>query len=287
MLNKERRPVQGVGLGLRQQHIADILTHRPAIAWFEVLVDNHLVESGPLLRQLELICENYPIVFHSVGASIGSTDELDMTYLDKIKRLQERFAPQWLSEHLCWSSVHGIHFHDLLPLPYTDEVVRHVAGRIDQIQQFFGESILIENVSSYLSFQQSTMSEWEFVSEVVERAQCYLLLDVNNIHVSAHNHNFNPHVYLEAMPLERVKQIHLGGFEDCGDYYLDNHGSAPSEPVMQLYRDLIRRVGSVPTLLEWDVDLPELNVLLDLVAHIDNVQQEASGESAPAPRAIL
>jgi uncharacterized protein (UPF0276 family) len=263
-------PISGVGIGLRTQHYHEIFAEPPALPWFEVLTDNFMSPGGMTLANLERIRERYPIVMHSVGLSIGSTDPIDFEYLKGLKTLKDRFAPTWVSEHLCWTSVHGRHFHDLMPLPYTEEVVKHVAERIKIIQDFFGERMLIENVSSYLNYKDSTMSEWEFVTAVAETADCFLLFDVNNIHVSATNHGFNASEYINGIPAERVKQFHLAGFEDNGNHLLDSHSRPVSNEVWELYRQALRRFGPVPTLIEWDADIPPLKVMMGEVAKAEN-----------------
>ena len=259
----QRGPISGTGIGLRALHYQEIIATRPNIPWFEVLTDNYMSPGGLPLYYLEKIREHYPIVMHSVGLSIGSTDPLDMDYLKGLKKLKDRFQPAWISEHLCWTSVHGKHFHDLMPLPYTPEVVAHVAERIRQVQDFMGERLVIENVSSYLNYKDSQMTEWEFVTQVAETADCDILCDINNIHISATNHSFDANQYIHAIPAKRVRQFHLAGFEDKGDYLLDSHSRPVSEEVWQLYRQALRRFGPVPTLIEWDADIPPLKTLLD------------------------
>ena len=252
----------GVGIGLRQEHITEILNDKPAIPWLEVLTDNHMVAGGPARSNLEKICRHYPIALHSVGLSIGSTDPLDQGYLKQLKAMIDQFQPAWVSEHLCWSSVHGHHFHDLYPMPYTEEVIEHVAGRIREVQDYLGVQLLIENVSSYIEFKQSTMHEWEFVAAIAERSDCFLLFDVNNIYVSGHNHGYDPEVYLNALPIERVKQLHLAGCQERDGYLLDTHDQYPAERVWQLYDQVLDRFGAVPTLIEWDDNIPPLQELL-------------------------
>ncbi len=258
----KKRPISGVGIGLRHQHYEEIFATEPAIPWFEVLTDNFMGTGGLPIHYLSRIAARYPIVMHSVGLSIGSTDPLDQVYLAELKALKECYHPAWLSEHLCWTSVHGNHFHDLMPLPYTDEVVTHVAERIRQVQDFFGEQILIENVSSYLNFRDSTLTEWDFVTAVASAADCYLLLDINNIYVSSQNHQFDPMAYLSGIPVDRVKQFHLAGFEDYGSHLLDSHSRPIADDVWTLYRSALKRFGPVPGLIEWDAEIPPLDVLL-------------------------
>jgi len=253
--------VQGVGLGLRPPHFQAIQAQKPDIPWFEVLIDNYLHSGGIPLRNLEKIRNDYPITFHGVDMSLGSSDPLNFDYLRKLKMLQTRLEPTWISDHLCWSSVGKNPLHDLLPLPYHEEIIDPIAARIQQVQDFLGERILVENVSTYGTFKASEMNEWEFLTCVVERADCYILLDINNIYVNAFNHSFAPREYLAKLPMERVKEIHLAGYTDYGDHLLDTHGSQVSEPVWQLYRETIERHGVIPTLIEWDNDIPSFDTL--------------------------
>jgi len=260
-LKWKQNTIQGVGLGLRSCHYSHILKHLPSIAWFEVLADNYMGDGGQPLDYLSQIREHYPITFHSVGLSLGGSDPLSVPYLNKLKALKERFEPAWLSDHICWARAANVHGHELFPMPYTLEAVNHLTERIDQVQSILGQAILIENVSSYLSFECDEMSEVEFVSSVLSRSGCYLLCDVNNIFVSSINHGFDPYAYLDALPIESVKEIHLAGFEDCGDYLLDTHGKAVSEAVWHLYEYALRRFGQVPSLIEWDTDIPDFTTL--------------------------
>jgi uncharacterized protein len=213
----------GFGLGLRTQHFDAVLNTEPDIDWFEVLSENYMVAGGKPRYYLKEIGERYPLVMHGVSLSIGSTDPLNMDYLKALKQLANDVQPQWISDHICWTSIHGVNSHDLLPLPYTEETVKHVAQRIKTVQDFLGRRILMENVSSYLSYQDSSMDEWEFVNAVAEAADCLILLDINNIYVSARNHNFNPLDYLNKINPKRVQQFHLAGHSDYGDYVIDTH----------------------------------------------------------------
>lgn len=271
--------ISGAGVGLRSQHYREILAELPKVEWFEVLTDNYFAAGGADLAKLESIRAHYPFTMHSVGMSIGGTDPIDFGYLKKIKVLKDRFEPAWISEHLCWTSHHGIHFHDLFPLPYTEETVRHVSKRIRDIQDFFGEQILIENVSSYVSYQDSEMTEWEFVSAVVEEADCSLLLDLSNVYISSLNNNFSAPQYVDFLPAGHVKEIHLAGFEDRQSHLLDTHNCAVAEPVWDFYREVIARLGPVPTLIEWDSDLPALHVLLNEARRADEVIKHAQAFS--------
>jgi hypothetical protein len=257
----ERGPIRGAGLGLRSLHYETILRDRPGVPWFEVLVDNYRAQKSAPLDHLEKVRADYPVTFHGVGLSLGSTDPLDARYLQRIKELIERYEPAWYSEHLAWVSVGGVHVHDLLPLPYVEEAARHVAARIRQVQDFLGRRILVENVSSCLAYKVSVLTEWEFLRFVVEEADCDVLLDVNNVYVSARNHGFDPRDYLEALPRERIRELHLAGYDDRGTHLLDTHGAPVHGPVWELYRMALALFGPVPTLLEWDTDIPPFEVL--------------------------
>jgi len=254
--------IEGVGLGLRTRHYGEILETRPAVPWFEVLVDNYAHGEGPPLHHLERVRAHYPVVFHGVGMSLGSTDPLDREYLESVRALARRFAPGWISEHLAWTSVGGRHFHELLPLPFDDESAHNTAARIAEVQDFFGERILVENAASYMAFERSCLGEAEFVNAVLAEADCDLLLDVNNVYVNATNHGFDPVAYLEALPPERVRQMHLAGYDDHGDYLIDAHGSPVSAPVWDLYEKAMTLFPGVPTCIEWDKDVPPLATLL-------------------------
>ncbi len=258
---KGQESIQGVGVGLRAPHYQFIERAKPQIPWFEILVDNYLGKGGAALQHLERVRQDYPITFHGVGMSLGSTDPLNMTYLERLKALIERFEPVHVSDHLCWISVDGHYAHDLLPLPYIPETVTHVAQRIRRVQELLGQRIAIENVSTYLGYKSSVMEEWEFLTQVVEQADCDILLDVNNIYVSAYNHGFEPMTYLESVPADRVREFHLAGYEDQGTHLLDTHGTAVRAPVWDLYHEALSHFGPVPTLIEWDNNIPEFNIL--------------------------
>jgi len=257
----------GFGLGLRTDHYEDILNSDPAIDWFEIISENYLVPGGKPLHYLDRIRERYPLVMHGVSLSIGSTDPLDTDYLKQLKSLAARVEPAWISDHLCWTGVHGKNLHDLLPLPYTEETVNHVAARIRMVQEFLERQILIENVSSYVNFSGSQMSEWEFLTAVCERADCLLLFDVNNIYVSSINHEFDPLAYLDGIPGKRVQQIHLAGHEDHGNYIIDTHDHPVADPVWDLYAETVRRFGPVSTMIERDDNIPPLDELLEELNH--------------------
>ena len=249
-------PYIGHGLGLRTPHYTTIVDEKPAVDWFEVISENFMVAGGNPRRVLRAVRENHPVVLHGVSLSIGSVDPLDPHYLDELARLAHEVEPAWISDHLCWTRVGGHQSHDLLPLPYTEEALAHVADRILRVQDKLKRQILIENVSSYVTFTQSTMTEWEFCAALVERADCGLLLDVNNVFVSAFNHGFDARDFIDGIPRGRVGQVHLAGHSDCGTHLLDTHDHAVCDGVWQLYRRVLERFGRVSTLVEWDDLIP-------------------------------
>ncbi len=257
------RPFLGFGLGLRPPHYSAVLDTRPAVDWFEILSENYLVPGGKPLYFLDRIRAEYPLVMHGVSLSIGSTDALDMAYLHELRTLAQRVEPAWISDHLCWTGVHGRNTHDLLPLPYTEETARHVAARVARVQDYLGRPILLENVSSYASYRSSTMTEWDFVSRVCELADCLLLLDVNNIYVSSFNHDFDPRAFIDGVPAQRVQQIHLAGHQHQGDYIIDTHDAPVVDAVWDLYAYALARLGPVSTMIERDDKIPELSELVD------------------------
>lgn len=248
--------LQGVGLGLRADHYSYIEHESPKVPYFEVLSDNYLGLQGPSLFHLEKIRASYPLTLHGVGMSLGSTDPLDKHYLTQLKTLIQQIEPLIVSDHLCWTSVNGEHFNDLLPLPYTEEAVNHVAKRIKEVQHFLERPIMIENVSSYLTFKHSTLTEWEFIQAIADTADCFILLDINNVYVSSCNNGFNPHTYLQSIDKKRIRQFHLAGFEDKGTHLLDSHGAAIHTPVWELFQTAVHQFGKIPTVIEWDNDIP-------------------------------
>lgn len=253
--------VTGVGLSLRAKHYRSILENDADVPWFEILADNYAFGEGPPLYFLEKIRERYPVVFHSVGMSLASTDPLDFDYLRKMKQLIERFEPEWVSDHLAWTSLDGRHFNELLPPPFTEESLNNIVSRIQRVQDFFGQRILVENASAYLAFRSSTLSETEFIQAVTQGADCDLLLDVNNVYVNSQNFGFDPFAYLEKIPCERVRQMHLAGYTDYGTHLLDSHSARVSEPVWALYEKAATRIPGVATCIEWDNEIPEFDVL--------------------------
>ncbi len=254
--------IQGVGIGLRSCHYQDILKNKPQISWLEVLSDNYIHSQGQPIDYLEKIRQDYPVALHGVGMSLGSADPLNLDYLKGLKQLANWVEPAYISDHLAWISINGNYLNDLMPLPYTEAVLQYLVQRIQQVQEILGQQILIENPASYLSFKQSTLSEWQFLQDLLEQADCYLLLDVNNIYVNSVNCQFNPLDYLNGIPVERVKQIHLAGYEEHPNYLIDTHGHPVHQPVWQLYQEALKRFGTVPTLIEWDTDIPALDVLM-------------------------
>jgi uncharacterized protein (UPF0276 family) len=272
-------PPLGFGLGLRTQHYEAILAERPAIDWLEIISENYLVPGGRPLDYLDRIRADYPMAMHGVSLSIGSTDPLDRDYLRRIAALARRIEPAWISDHLCWTGVGGRNMHDLLPLPYDEATLDHVVERIGQVQEALGRRLVLENVSSYVTYRRSTMPEWDFLAEVVRRADCLILLDVNNIYVSAFNHDFDPLAYLDAIPAERVQQIHLAGHEDNGSHIIDTHDHPVIDPVWRLYGEAVRRCGPVSTMIERDDKIPPLG---ELVAELEQARAIAAGTPAAA-----
>lgn len=270
------------GIGLRPPHYREMLARRPSLAFLEVHSENYFGAGGPPHHYLEQLRRDYPLSLHGVGLSLGSVDPLDPTHLTKLKQLAERYQPALISDHLCWTSAGGTHAHDLLPLPFTRAMAKHVARRILAAQDALGRRLLVENASSYVAFAESDMSEWEFVNEVVTEADCLLLLDVNNVYVNAVNHGFDARDYLAAMPAARVAEIHLAGFDTDAraQCLVDTHGKPVHEPVWALYRETVRRIGPRPTLIEWDADIPPLDVLLDEAAKANAILEQTDALAA-------
>jgi len=246
----------GIGIGLRIPHLNHILGRKPVVDWFEIISENYMMDGGRPLATLDRILEQYRVVQHGVSLYLGSAEPLNREHLRRLKALARRTKTPWLTDHLCWGSVDGRYTHDLLPMPYTFEAAKVTARKVRQVQDFLEVPIAVENVSSYAEFHVSEMTEWEFLNEVVERADCGVLLDVNNIYVSSRNHNFDPRDYVDAVPPERVAQIHLAGHSKFEKYILDTHDHPVIGPVWKLYERAIQRCGPVPTLLEWDDRIP-------------------------------
>jgi len=253
----------GFGLGLRPPHYPEILGGDPPIDWFEILSENYMVPGGQPMRILDEINEKYPLVMHGVSMSIGSTAPLDMDYLRDLKKLAQRVKPKWISDHICWTGVHGLNMHDLLPLPMTQEALDHLVERIKQVQDFLGQRIALENASTYVTFKDDEMTEWDFINEMAEQADCLLLLDINNIYVSAFNHGFDPHTYIDTINPERVVQFHLAGHQNNGTHIVDTHDHPIIKDVWDLYGRAIKRFGPVSTMIERDDNIPPLGELLE------------------------
>jgi uncharacterized protein len=265
-----------IGVGLRVPHLSHILERKPVVGWFEIISENYMVDGGRPLETLDRILEQYKVVQHGVSMYLGSAGPLDRGHLQRLKSLVRRTKTPWLTDHLCWGSVDGTYTHDLLPMPYTWEAVKHTAKKIRAAQQFLEVPIAVENVSSYAEFHESEMTEWEFLNEVVERADCGVLLDVNNIYVSSKNHGFQPAEYIDSVDPGRVAQIHLAGHSKFEKYILDTHDHPVIGPVWKLYEQAIRRFGPTPTLLEWD----------DRIPSFDEVHAEARKAERYLPMAV-
>jgi uncharacterized protein len=272
------------GIGLRAQHHLQVLAESPAAAWFEAHTENYFADGGAHVEALTRIRANHPLSLHGVGLSLGSVDPLNTRHMQGVRRAVTRFEPALLSEHLSWSSIDGRFANDLLPLPYTDEALRHVSTRIAQAQDFFGRQILIENVSSYLRFECSTLPEWEFLAGVAAESGCGILLDLNNIYVAACNHGFEAQRYLDAVDPRAVQEIHLAGHSrvvlDGQELLIDTHGAPVCDAVWDLYRAALRRFGGVPTLIEWDTNIPALAVLMAEAAKADALRAQAHALAA-------
>jgi uncharacterized protein (UPF0276 family) len=271
-------PPLGYGLGLRRQHYKEVLATQPKVDWFEAISENYMDAGGSPRHYLEAVRERYPVVLHGVSLSIGSVDPLDRQYLQNLRRLIDDIEPAWVSDHLCWTGVDHTNLHDLLPLPYTEESLAHVSARVAQVQEFLGRRILLENVSSYVSYTVSQMSEWEFLAAVAERADCLILLDINNIYVSACNHGFDPLAYLEGVPPQRVQQFHLAGHSHNGEHLIDTHDHPIIDPVWRLYAEALRRFGPVSTMIERDDNIPPLAELLAELEQARRIGREALQE---------
>lgn len=257
-MDDSRWPVLGCGVGLRTEHFSAVTKSRPAVDFFEAISENFMDTGGRPLHILEQVRSHYPVALHGVSLSIGSVDPVDKKYLERLKALIARIDPAIVSDHLCWTGVGGENLHDLLPLPYTEEAVNHIARKIGQVQDFLGRRILIENVSTYLSYIHSRMPEWEFITAIARKAGCGILLDLNNIYVNSFNHQFDPFEYVRAIPGELVGQFHLAGHTDKGNYLFDTHSAPVIDKVWDLYREALKLYGPVSTLIEWDADIPPL-----------------------------
>lgn len=268
----------GFGLGLRTDHYHQILESKPDVDWFEIISENYMVPGGKPLHFLDRIRAEYPIVMHGVSLSIGSKAPLNQPYLRDLRKLIDRVQPEWVSDHICWTGVHGKNLHDLLPLPYTEETANHVAERVNIVQDFLGRRILLENASTYASYVNSTMTEWEFVSMICEKADCLLLLDVNNVYVSSYNHGFDAKTFFDNVPASRVQQIHLAGHHNHGDYIIDTHDAPVVDPVWELYDYALSLCGPVSTMIERDDNIPALD---ELVAELQIARDIAAPYLSP------
>lgn len=252
----------GVGVGLRTVHFGRILAEHPKVDWFEILSENFMDTGGRPLYVLDQVCERYPVALHGVSMSIGSTDPLNREYLRGLKALAARTRAHWVSDHLCWTGVLGRNTHDLLPMPYTEEALAHTVKRVREVSEILERPLILENPSSYVEFKDSTLTEWEFLKRLATEADCGLLLDVNNVYVSAFNHGFDPRDYIDAIPADRVVQFHVAGHTNKGTHIIDTHSDHALPEVWELYRRAWARTGGAATLYEWDADIPELEVLL-------------------------
>jgi uncharacterized protein (UPF0276 family) len=261
MANRWGYPDLGFGIGLRSVHYEHVLTNNPAIDWFEILSENYMDTGGRPLNVLDQVAARYPVVLHGVSLSVGSTDPVDFEYLKKLKALAKRINARWISDHLCWTGVAGHNTHDLLPMPYTNEALKHTIERVKIIQDFMERPIALENASTYLEFSASTWHEADFIRELTEQADCGVLLDVNNVYVSSFNHGFDPKAYIDKIPRDRVVQMHLAGHTNKGTHILDTHSDYVIDSVWELYRYAHRRLGGVSTLLEWDANIPDFDVV--------------------------
>ena len=271
----------GHGVGLRPQHYGAMVEARPKVAWVEAISENFMAPGGRPVDVLEKVRREVPVALHGVSMSIGSVDPLSAAYLERLRALVAWLEPAWVSDHLCWGSYGGRYVHDLLPLPYTEEAIGHVADRVRVAQDALGRQILLENVSSYVAFTESSMPEWEFLSEIARRADCGILLDLNNIYVSARNQGFEPLDYLNGIPVERVGQFHLAGHSDKGRYLLDTHDHPVAQPVWDLYRAALARFGRVSTLIEWDDAVPALEVLVAQSQQASALEAQTLGAAEP------
>ncbi|MGH8460191.1 MAG: MNIO family bufferin maturase [Stenotrophobium sp.] len=270
----------GYGLGLRVEHYNEILETQPPLDWLEILSENYFAPGGKPLHYLDQLRERYPLVMHGVSLSIGSSDPLNPDYLRSLKALARRVEPAWISDHLCWTGVDGSNLHDLMPLPYTEEAINHVAARVRQVQDTLGRRILLENVSSYVTYHQSQLPEWEFLSELAQRADCLILLDINNIYVSSFNHGFDPQAYLNGISVERVQQFHLAGHRNLGNVIIDTHDEPVIDPVWDLYAQAVRRFGAVSTMIERDDNIPPLSELLAELEHARSIAEPILSRAA-------
>ena len=253
-------PNLGLGLGFRSQHFRYIVKHHPAVGWFEIISENFIHSGGRPRYMLDSLAEHYPIVMHGVSLSIGSTDPLNREYLRSLKALAKAIHPVWISDHLCWTGINFINTHDLLPVPLTEQTLRHISKRVCQVQDYLERPLVLENPSTYMSFQMSTLSEWEFLSALVEETSCRLLLDINNVYVSAYNNNFDPMSYIRGLPHHAIVQLHLAGHQNCGGMLVDTHDRPVSNEVWALFRDAWPYMTHASVMLEWDEHIPSFPI---------------------------
>ena len=282
----DRPSYLGFGLGLRAQHYQDILAGEPDIDWFEVISENYMVPGGQPLAMLDRIVERYPVVMHGVSLSIASTAPFDEDYLDGLNALAKRVKPKWISDHLCWTGVHGVNLHDLLPFPYTAEALDHVVARVHYVQERIGRPLCLENVSTYVQFGQSQMPEWEFISELTRRTGCWLLFDVNNVYVSAFHHGYDALAFLNGIPADRVVQFHLAGHSDMENYIIDTHDHPVRTEVWDLYEAALKRFGPVSTMIERDDQIPPLAEMLQELNHARALAQKVLGPKLASETAV-
>lgn len=282
MSNRFQLPNLGLGLGLRSPHFGHILEHWPEVDWFEIISENFIDSQGYPRSVLDQIVERYPVVMHGVSLSIGSSAPLNFDYLAKLKKLAAEISPGWISDHLCWTGIAGLNTHDLLPMPLTEEALNHTVARIKTVQDFLERPLILENPSTYLEFEASTMNDWDFLGKMAEAADCGILLDVNNIYVCARNHGWDPKEYIRSIPADRIVQFHLAGHEDCGTHVIDTHNTEVIDEVWELYRFAHQHTGGhgAATLLEWDADIPPFQVLLDEISKAKHFMNEDSGPLA-------
>jgi uncharacterized protein (UPF0276 family) len=273
----DKPPYLGFGLGLRPQHYSEILDGSWPIDWFEIISENFMVPGGRPIAVLEKIRARYPVVMHGVSLSIASTAPLDMDYLASLKALAHRVQPKWISDHLCWTGVHGVNLHDLLPIPYTHEALEHIVSRVHKVQEVLGREIALENVSTYMRFEHSEMSECDFVTELTRRTGCWLLLDINNVFVNAFNHGFDALAFLKEIPADRVVQFHVAGHSDMGSHLIDTHDRPVRGEVWNLYRSALKRFGPVSTMIERDEDIPPLAEVVAELSHARSIAEEVIG----------
>lgn len=283
MPNRFGLPDLGVGLGLRTVHYARIAETQPEVDWFEILSENYMQTGGRPLEWLDAVAARYPVAMHGVSLSIGSTDPLDQEYLKELRALRDRTKARWVSDHLCWTGVGGKNTHDLLPVPYTEEALRHVAARVRAVQDVLGAPLALENPSTYVEFTGSEMPEWEFLARLAAEADCAILLDVNNVYVSSYNHGFDPREYLAAVPYDRVVQMHVAGHTNHGTHIVDSHIGPVIEPVWELLGEAWRRAGGVSVLLEWDAEIPGFEETHAEALKARAYLGEKSGEREGAP----